>query len=42
MPNITEPVSATFITASIAVIFITIAIAIVFVKVGKKSRNPES
>ncbi|MDY0234196.1 MAG: hypothetical protein RBS11_09215 [Sulfurimonas sp.] len=42
MPNFTEPVSATFITASIAVIFITIAIAIVFVKVGKKSRNPES
>ncbi|MDD3443697.1 hypothetical protein [Sulfurimonas denitrificans] len=41
MPNLAEPVSATFIAATIAAIFVIIGIGITFVKLGKKSRNPE-
>lgn len=40
MPNFSEPVSATFITATIAVIFVIIGAGIALVKLGKKSRNP--
>lgn len=40
MPNVAEPVTATFIMATIAVIFVIIGIGVAFVRVGKKSRNP--